>query len=128
MDELKKIFTHPMVEYIPLPFKIIKEGRREQGRQSRIYVVKDLKELVPLAGEIEVSYKKRVLFLLLLNAEIHLLKYRGYNVTMIGERREGYYQVSMLSCEYFYKDRLHFLLFSPLGERMAQKIITLHPW
>lgn len=128
MEEWKRILHHPMVEYIPLPFKVVKEGQKKRGGQTLLFIDKERENLYPFVGEIEAPSKEKALYLLLFNAKVKLFKYRGYIVTIVGERQEERYQVCQLTCKYFYKERLHFVLFSLDGEKMAQKTIIIHPW
>lgn len=127
MKPWKRIFNHPMVEYIPLPFKVVKEGPQKKKKQIFLIIEKDISHL-PSIGQLEVPSTKKALYLLLFNMKISFLKYRGYTVTIVGERREDYFQVCQLPCKYFYKEKIYFILFSLHGERIAQRTISIHPW
>lgn len=128
MERNKKIFPHPMVEYIPLPFRELQWGRKEHNQGRRLYLKKDLGEITLFKGEKEGQGQEKFIYLLLFNGRIRIMKYRGYQVTMVGEKKKDYYQICGLTCRYFYKDRLSFLLFTPKGEKIAQDSVIIKPW
>lgn len=125
MDAKKKIFPYPAVEYIPLPFTVLQEGRNEKRQGVQLFTVKNPEELVESFGEMEIPPQKQHIYLLLVNVGVLAVKYRGYTVTILGEEKEKFYQLGALPTKYFYKDQLSLALFTAEGENLARDSLTL---
>src|SRR5690606_19884770 len=63
------------------------------------------------------------LVVLVRNARVNLVQYRGFEVIMVGEQRPGTYQVFKITTAYFYKDKVIFSLYD--GE--SSRRLDLYP-
>lgn len=115
----RKIFKYPAVQYIPLNRynEIIKNTDRARGK-PRIYVY-NYKEsaslndkLVFLEYQNNYSIDQGELAILIVNAKVNILQYRGYEVITIGKKSSGTYQLFTTTTEYFYKDKVIFILYN----------------
>ncbi|MDI3548684.1 MAG: hypothetical protein PWR10_2336 [Halanaerobiales bacterium] len=115
----KDIFKYPPVQYIPLdPFNDIRGKYPGQLENTRIFVFDHLEEeslhskLRALQININYNIMEGELVLLVLNGKVNLIQYRGYEVIMVGKRKPGFYQIFKITDQYFYKDRLIFILYN----------------
>lgn len=115
----KDIFKYPPVQYIPLdPFNEIRGKYPGQLENTRIFVFDHLEKeslhskLRALQININYNIIEGELVLLVLNGKVNLIQYRGYEVIMVGKRKPGFYQIFKITDQYFYKDRLIFILYN----------------
>ncbi|NMA55353.1 MAG: hypothetical protein GX952_05410 [Firmicutes bacterium] len=128
----RRIFKYPAVEYIPLyPLTMFLEPNWGPPDQSvSLQVFKDnnsfaaeLKRLnLVLAPTVDFSHK---LILLTLGYEITSAYYRAYTTILQGMPLPGGYHVAAVPCGYFYKDRIHFVLYSDKAAKLAWVNIRL---
>ena len=124
------IFPFPAVQYIPMAVTTIKQGILNKSNalalSSQLIAGAELIKWSPLLAqdhEIELPEKFPAdsFPVLALNLKVSAVKYRGYFVTMIGQKNYGYYQLFTLPQRYFYKNKLCFELFDEnAGERLAR--------
>jgi hypothetical protein len=61
-----------------------------------------------------------------LHLEVSEVKYRGYYVTMVGQRTPGFYQFFTLPVRYFYKNHLNLELYDRTsGKQLAKCLVKL---
>ncbi len=131
MKRRHKVYPHPLVEYIPLNLYPLMEGKEKLPfKGTRIVVTEEWKKVKPmLPGQIDelkdTNQKRERLYLLLFNASLIEIKYRGFIVYLLGTKREKNWQLGMVTKKYFYKSKLSFLLLSPEGERLARENLVI---
>ncbi len=115
----RDIFKYPAVQYIPLNRynEKIRSTNRTTGK-TRAYVYnymenEDLKKkLRYLQFNGDYNINKGELAVLILNGKVNLVQYRGYEVIMVGKEIPGTYHLFTVTTEYFYKDKVIFLLYN----------------
>ncbi len=115
----REIFKYPAVQYIPLNRnnEKISSTNRTTGK-TRAYVYnymenEDLKKkLRYLQFEGDYNINKGELAVLILNGRVNLVQYRGYEVIMVGKEIPGTYHLFTVTTEYFYKDKVIFILYN----------------
>jgi hypothetical protein len=112
------IFKYPPVQYIPLDLYESRTSKySNSSSKSRIYLF-DIEKNNELNNRLHnlnlgnYNIKPHQLAILVLNGSINLIKYRGYEVIMIGDRKEFYNQVFIITTKYFYKNKLIFLFYN----------------
>lgn len=128
MHVKNKIFPHPAVEYIPLPFNQLEEGINNHGSLIQLRAEKYPEKLGKYTQKIENPSQEECLYLLLKNVRILLVKYRAYNIILLGEEKNHYFQLGTLPCKYFYKNPLSLILYNREGKKLAQESCTIKPW
>ncbi|SRR6056297_3547409 len=118
-----KIFKYPAVHYIPLRIydeNIIKNIYTKKNLHLYIYtssMIKDLRKQINFPYII----LDNELGILIINAKINFIKYRGYEIFLVGFKTPGYSQLFKITQKYFYKDHL---IFSFYEESTGQRLIT----
>ena len=125
-----KIFKYPPVQYIPLMKKDEITGDYPYFNTSSRFSIftpdqeKSLEEKIRSLSYENINYNinENQLALLIFNGDIEYIKYRAYEVFMVGIRNPGKFQVFKIPAEYFYKDRLIFSFYDVnTGERIYRK-------
>jgi hypothetical protein len=75
-------------------------------------------------SEIQVNFAQD-LVLFTLGYQVTSAYYRGYTTILLGNPLPGGYHLSRISRRYFYKDRIHFALYSGQAEKLAWANIVL---
>jgi hypothetical protein len=122
------VFPFPAVQYIPMEVTNICEGILNTLRilPSELIVGDDLKKRrLLLRQEYPISipeeFSVQSLPILALNLKVNTVRYRGYFITMTGQKKCDYYQLFTLPQHYFYKNKLCFELYDELtGKRLAR--------
>ncbi|MGM0409695.1 MAG: hypothetical protein ACQEQF_02940 [Bacillota bacterium] len=113
----RDIFKYPAVQYIPLQIIDLTEGKSSPDLSTRFYIFKKEENsklnfrLKNLSIKKEYVIKNNELAILIINARVYYIKYRGYEVIMVGERKKARSIVFKITKKYFYKDRLFFSLY-----------------
>lgn len=130
------IFPYPAVQYIPLEVTVIHQGDLDTLRTltlpTQLIIGNDLlKWKEHLAEEYRITlpeeFAKASLPFLALNLKIGTVKYRGYFITMTGQKIPGYYQLFTLPRRYFYKNNLYFEVFDELTSKCLTKCSLFLP-
>ncbi|NLM97776.1 MAG: hypothetical protein GX175_09255 [Halanaerobiaceae bacterium] len=115
----RKIFKFPAVQYIPLDRYNEKIGQTDiRNGAARVYVYtykenNDLNRRISFLNQAEnYSIPRGQLAVFIKNARVNLVQYRGYEVTMVGREIPGTYQLFTVTTQYFYKDRIIFILYN----------------
>jgi len=115
----RKIFKFPAVQYIPLDRYNEKIGQTDiRPGAARVYVFSykeknELNKRINFLNPAEnYSIEQGQLAVFIKNAKVNLVQYRGYEVTMVGREIQGTYQLFTVSTQYFYKDRIIFILYN----------------
>jgi hypothetical protein len=124
------IFPFPAVQYIPMVVTNILQGNLNKSDAlnlpSQLIAGVDLvKWRTLLWHDYAIKLPERFLDdsfpVLALNLKVTAVKYRGYFVTMVGQKDYGNYQLFTLPKHYFYKNKLCFELYDEsAGERLAR--------
>jgi hypothetical protein len=123
------VFPFPAVQYIPMTVTTIKQEILNKSNalalSSQLIAGAELtkwRSLLAQYHEIKLpeEFPADAFPVLALNLKVTAVKYRGYFVTMIGQKSDGYYQLFTLPQRYFYKNKLCLELFDEnTGERLA---------
>ena len=126
----RKIFKHPAVQYIPLErYDEIFGNLDRSSDLARIYIYNYQEEeelrrrLSNLGYNENYTINRGQLVVLVRDARVNLVQYRGFEVIMVGEQRPGTYQVFKITTAYFYKDKVIFSLYD--GE--SSRRLDLYP-
>ncbi|MCF8002381.1 MAG: hypothetical protein K9K76_11070 [Halanaerobiales bacterium] len=129
-----KIFKYPAVQYIPLQlYKIINGNYPYPGKKPRfnIYTPENNNELNLQLNKINSDIRnyniaQQQLAILVLNGIIDIIKYRAYEVFMVGSIDPGNYYLFKITNEYFYKDGLIFTFYNGEdGKKIDQERFVL---
>ncbi len=120
LDEYNdEIFKYPAVQYIPLSKYNEKSGTISGLFNKTQFTIYDYNEENELNNKItrlgltkNYNMKNNQLAVLVLNGEVDIIRYRGYEVTMVGYKRPGHFQLFKVTTEYFYKDWLSFIFYN----------------
>jgi hypothetical protein len=114
----RKIFKYPAVQYIPLErYDEVSGNYTKSSDLARIniYTYQEQEELERRLGYLgyndNYNIKQGQLGILIRNARVNLIQYRGFEVIMVGNPAPGTYQVFKINTAYFYKDKLIFTLY-----------------
>jgi hypothetical protein len=129
------VYPFPAVQYIPLTLTMLQQGlipkKTFRSEQPRLIVGVEInlsREAILREYEIEgfPATDSNSFPILALNLEIEAVKYRGYYVTMVGQKKVGTYQYYTIPSNYFYKKNLFFELYNiGTAEKLANTSITL---
>lgn len=127
------IFKYPAVEYIPLyPQTLALEPHWTGSSTERVslYVFQDEESLQEELGRLGLPLATPVNFtqdlvLLTLGYQVTHAYYRGYITILLGNPLPDGYHIARVPRRYFYKDRIHFALYSGKAEKLAWANITL---
>ncbi|MGI6604790.1 MAG: hypothetical protein ACOX2S_07130 [bacterium] len=133
MEFDREIFKYPAVEYIPLyPYTLGLEPNWASGRpdQVTLYVLQDQAAFAEELARLGITYSEpvdfsRYLVLITLGYEITGAWYRGYLTILLGNPLPGGYHIARIPRWYFYKDRIHFALYSDEGKKLTWTNIGL---
>ncbi|MEJ6950635.1 hypothetical protein [Natronospora cellulosivora (SeqCode)] len=123
----RDIFRYPAVQYIPLSLKnsrIKKTERTSRVISFSIFSYEERRELEKRLKRLnlkeEYHFNEDELVILVNNYEIDIIKYRGHNIIMVGERKPNTYHLFTITRKYFYKNNLAFILYDgSSSERVA---------
>ena len=114
----RKIFKYPAVQYIPLERYDEIHGNLDRSSDlARIYIYnyQEEEELRRRLGHLgyneNYTIKRGQLGVLVRNARVDLVQYRGFEVIMVGQQNPGTYQLFKVTTAYFYKDKIIFTLY-----------------
>ncbi len=122
-----EILPYPAIEYIPLDINTKNLELSWSNRYStKLYILDNMQDTsstlsffnIPIPTNI--NFKNNLL-LLLLNAEVKDIYYRGYKVQMIGQLINNGYHLFAITKRYFYKDKLLFNFYLPTAEKIVSK-------
>ena len=125
-DFPEKIFKYPLVQYIPLDLYESRKGNYPYARfkpDINLYTPQESevlhKKIKQLNINNEYSITENQLAFLIINGYIDFIKYRGYEVFMVGQKKEGKFHLFKITDKYFYKDMLVFSFYDGnTGERI----------
>ncbi len=130
LDYNKEIFKYPSVQYIPLQIKELKEGKASKKLSTRfyIYLAEDNEILNNRLKKFEIDTPYKInegeVAILLINGRVNLVKYRGYEVLMVGERKNTLTSIFKLTTKYFYKNKIIFSLYDYVtAEKLDREFI-----
>ncbi len=128
----RRIFKYPAVEYIPLyPLTLALEPSWTVPiDRVLLYVFLDRETLdqelnrlgLVLATPVDFSQK---LVLLTLGYQVTSAYYRGYTTILQGEKLPGGYHIAAIPRGYFYKNKIHFILYDENADKLAWANIDL---
>lgn len=127
------IFKHPAVEYIPLypeTLALNPYWTEKSTERVSLYVFQDQEALAEELRLLRLDPATQVNFaqdlaLLTLGYQVNYAYYRGYATFLLGNPLPGGYHLSRITRRYFYKDRIHFALYSGKAEKLAWANIAL---
>ncbi len=130
----REIFKYPAVQYIPLRRnnEKVRNIDRITGK-TRAYVYnymenEDLnKKLRYLQFDGNYNIKKGELAVLVLNGKVNLVQYRGYEVIMVGKEIPGTYHLLTVTADYFYKDKVIFILYNEVTSERVDLVRVNEP-
>ena len=111
------IFKYPTVQYIPLQIIDLKEIKYDLDLSTRfyIYLYEENDELNERLKRYEIkspyNIKEGEFAIFLINGMVELVKYRAYEVLMVGKREKGMISLFKLKDKYFYKDKIFITLY-----------------
>lgn len=114
----REIFKYPAVQYIPLDRynEKVRDTNSDLGN-TRAYVYNYMendelnKKLNYLRFNEDYNINKGELAVIIMNGKVNLVQYRGYEVIMVGKKVPGTYHLFTVTTEYFYKDKVIFVLY-----------------
>ena len=121
----KEIFPHPAVQYIPLNHYDLEISQIQMANQPQIYVFTDLLTAHQAASRYHISLsssqklKNNELILMVIGAQIEDIKYRAHRVIMLTSKAESLVHLFKIKTDYFYKDKLIFILYKATGAKLA---------
>lgn len=126
-----EIFKYPAVQYIPLQIINLKQGNCSQKLSTRFYIYLandniELNDRIKRFG-IESPYiiEEGKLAVFVINGVVELVKYRGYEVIMVGRKEKMICSLFKLSTEYFYKNRIFFSFYDGItAEKIDREFIN----
>jgi hypothetical protein len=131
----KKIFPYPAVQYIPLNFrnvKLIKAWNYPfSQKESKLYLFSDIEEAKKVINNLGLpikkidGLKKNELLLIILNGKAKDIKYRGHKTIIITKQDENLAHIFKIKTDYFYKEDLYFVLYSPGAKKLDTKKFSL---
>ncbi|MBM7623905.1 hypothetical protein [Sporohalobacter salinus] len=117
-----EIFPYPAVEYIPINLYDTKLIQNQQipnkNSTVKIHIFSSLKE----AKKISATYQfpiltdnltENELLVIILGGKVDEIKYRNYKVIMIGSKNNNLNHIFKIKTDYFYKEKLFFILYTP---------------
>lgn len=123
-----EILPYPAVEYIPINLYdaelITNHQLPNKDSTVRIHIFSNLTE----AKEITAAYQlpkltdnlaDNELLIIILRGQVDEIKYRNYKVTMIGSKNNKLTHIFKIKTDYFYKEKLIFLLYNPEAVKLA---------
>lgn len=130
----REIFKYPAVQYIPLDRynEKIRSSSRVTGK-TRAYVYNYLenealnKKLSYLQYDVNYNISKGELAVLVLNGKVNLVQYRGYEVIMVGKEIPGTYHLFTVTTNYFYKDKVIFILYNGETSERVDLVRVVEP-
>ncbi|ADL11628.1 hypothetical protein [Acetohalobium arabaticum] len=130
-----EIFPYPAVEYIPIDLydaELIKNHELlNKDSAVKIHIFSNLTE----AEEITAAYQlpkltdnlaEDELLIIILRGQVDEIKYRNYKVTMIGSKDNRLIHIFKIKTNYFYKEKLLFLLYNPDAVKLATERFNLN--
>ena len=128
------ILDYPLVQYIPLRLYNQLKGEHNFSSSYLYITIYNSKEEDKLNRKIsnyelpQDNYKieKDYLAVLIFNGNVNLIKYRGYEVFMIGSPKKQHIHLFKVTTRYFYKNRLIFTLYdNQTGNRLKRERFNL---
>ncbi|ACL70887.1 hypothetical protein [Halothermothrix orenii] len=115
----KEIFKYPPIQYIPLNLNRLEQGNSPFNSESinfELYTYREKQQLLNklrlLNIDKDYDFNQEEIAILVFNTRVDLIKYRGYEVIMVGEIIKNYFQLFTITTRYFYKDRILFNLYN----------------
>jgi hypothetical protein len=124
----KKIFKYPAVQYIPLEMQSsMNKQFSPQGKLDlKIYNSSNENLLNNKIKRINFKTKYKIsqnqLAILIINGYVDIVKYRGYEVYIVGYVKPGTVNLFKVTTEYFYKDRILFAFYDGTDEERIEQI------
>jgi len=128
------VLDYPLVQYIPLRLYDIKRGTHNFLNTNiylSIYKSNEENKLNKKLKGINFDYTnydidENQLAILIFNGYVNIIKYRAYEVFMVGNKENKNVQLFKVTTRYFYKDKLIFSLYNDKdGNRIKRKPIRL---
>ncbi len=126
---MDKIFKHPAVQYIPLQMYKSKKGDNFFNSTRAKVELNDShsKSLYNILFYNFSDIKEGFMEIKIFNGEVKFIKYRSYEVFLVGEPLPGKYHKFQITKEYFYKDKLVFTFYNKYtGEKLAYRRFYLN--
>ena len=128
-----KIFKYPLVQYIPLDLNNSQQGHYPFTKfktDINIYTYNERKILHKKINQLNLVENyiidKNQLAILIINGKIEFIKYRGYEVFMVGKPVAGKFHLFKITDKYFYKDMLVFSFYDGrTGEKIDREFLKL---
>jgi hypothetical protein len=122
------VFPFPAVQYIPLSITNMMEGTVKDSPRCDTMKIITGPDLVSwrtiLKNDYGINlpaiYQPKTLPVLAINLKVTDVKYRGFFITMIGLKRQSYYQFFTIPADRFYKPKLFLEVFNSASEKLAQ--------
>lgn len=132
-DFPRDIFRYPLVQYIPLRMKNriqIKHNLSTPLKNISVYNSSQENNLLTFINrfdnQLNYSIKKSELAVLLTNSSLDFIKYRKFEVLLVGKEKPGIIFLCKITKKYFYENKLLFNLYDQKTARvMARLRITL---
>lgn len=124
----KKIFKFPAVQYIPLKKydSIRGDSPYQNDLNFRIFDSSQedkLNKKLPLFGIKEnYSIAENELAVLVINGYVDIVKYRGYEVFIVGYQKPGAAHLFKIVTDYYYKDRILYSFYDGESEERIDQI------
>ncbi|MFW6035742.1 MAG: hypothetical protein ACOCRZ_05750 [Halothermotrichaceae bacterium] len=127
-----KIFKYPAVQYIPLDkYNTLSKNNNpniNSNPHMKLYTDNENnnlnKKLSYLGITQDYNIKKNQLGLLIHNAEVDIIQYRGHEVIMVGKKKDNSFEVFTITKKYFYKDSLGFILYDGTNSKKMDYIFV----
>ncbi len=123
-----KIFPYPAVQYIPLSqysnqsFPVNFNTKNITIDLYHANQTEKLNEKIARYTGRNINFKINddQLALLIYQAKVHMVMYRGHEVVMVAKKNPDHLQIFKIKKEYFYKEKLYFNLYDgQTSERLA---------
>ena len=130
----RNIFRYPRVQYIPLRIKKplqLKTGFQTNLKNITLYKSSETDKLLSniqrFDSRLNYSIKKSELAILITNSSLNLIKYRKFEVFLVGKEKQGIIFLCKITQKYFYENRLLFNLYNQkTAQVMARNKIDLN--
>ncbi|MCK8824980.1 hypothetical protein [Fuchsiella alkaliacetigena] len=127
----KEIFPYPAVQYIPINYYNLEINPSQVALNPQIYVFSELARANQIASRYNMSLasanelQSNELLLMSIGAQVEDIKYRAYRVIMVTSQTESLIHTFKIKTDYFYKNRLIFILYQATGAQLATQRFNL---
>ena len=127
----KEIFPYPAVQYIPINYYNLEINPTQAALPPQIYVFSKLSRANQIASRYNMSLasskelQSNELLLMTIGAQVEDIKYRAYRVIMLTSQPKNLIHTFKITTDYFYKDRLVFILYQTSGAQLATQRFNL---